>query len=602
MCLPRAVNRSIGVTPWRPPVAVRGRRRPLVLTETGGRKRSIAATDVQQSQPSPLHPMQCILYEQLGSKTKNRPRAPGEKSPNGGRLLSAFQPVSAPEVPFEKDHPMLKRLALMTSAPKPQNARKHCEFHEQHGHTIAECRELRKALHELADKGQIDRFLKQGPQFFGNYFWRRRRRHHPVCMEGLAARGPLLTVEQGSRVTVATMVFGGEQGPRYTFPHNDPLVVEMKCDCAKIPHRYRKLHGHHYIGLPKETNISGKGHHPASPPIPGLRGTRGKPIRNDSSSLMPWRQGKGKEYGVVDIPTAYNIIQGRSSLHKVTPLAGGRDELHLFGVLAFRPIPLTLFHIVDVSLKVVFLLEPCSSALAAFSASAAASTSASARAASTLESASLNLPCRSFFSASQFLPAAFVPGRNFLQPSALRHSLHCPSKGLQTNSRGINKIENIKLEKKEKEEYIPPTSVIATSSSVTLGGSKIPKAAKSHDLARSQTSSNLAAELAVRKFVECTRVPAGVSPTDSEAACAALGVPATSWGPGAWPPTDRSAERVGGDDLLTSFPLTEARVEAAASSRQSLIRGRLCLSAGGRLIAGFFPCDTRRVPTTKGES
>ncbi|KAJ8453378.1 hypothetical protein Cgig2_008262 [Carnegiea gigantea] len=29
--------------------------------------------------------------------------------------------------------------------------------------TTTECRELKKALHELADKGQIDRFLKRGP-------------------------------------------------------------------------------------------------------------------------------------------------------------------------------------------------------------------------------------------------------------------------------------------------------------------------------------------------------------------------------------------------------------------------------------------------------
>ncbi|KAJ8434530.1 hypothetical protein Cgig2_030153 [Carnegiea gigantea] len=33
------------------------------------------------------------------------------------------------------------------------------------GHTTIECRELKKALHELADKGQIDRFLKRGPRF-----------------------------------------------------------------------------------------------------------------------------------------------------------------------------------------------------------------------------------------------------------------------------------------------------------------------------------------------------------------------------------------------------------------------------------------------------
>ncbi|KAJ8425695.1 hypothetical protein Cgig2_018917 [Carnegiea gigantea] len=33
------------------------------------------------------------------------------------------------------------------------------------GADTTECRELRKALHELADKGQIDRFLKGGPCF-----------------------------------------------------------------------------------------------------------------------------------------------------------------------------------------------------------------------------------------------------------------------------------------------------------------------------------------------------------------------------------------------------------------------------------------------------
>jgi len=52
----------------------------------------------------------------------------------------------------------------MTAPPKLQSARKYCEFHEQSGHTTTECRELKKVLHELADKGQINRFLKKGPQ------------------------------------------------------------------------------------------------------------------------------------------------------------------------------------------------------------------------------------------------------------------------------------------------------------------------------------------------------------------------------------------------------------------------------------------------------
>ncbi|KAJ8449175.1 hypothetical protein Cgig2_027177 [Carnegiea gigantea] len=50
----------------------------------------------------------------------------------------------------------------MTVPPKPQNVRKCCEFHEQSGHTTTKCRELKKALRKLADKGMIDRFLKRG--------------------------------------------------------------------------------------------------------------------------------------------------------------------------------------------------------------------------------------------------------------------------------------------------------------------------------------------------------------------------------------------------------------------------------------------------------
>jgi len=53
----------------------------------------------------------------------------------------------------------------MTAPSKLQNARKYYEFHEQNRHTTIECRKLKKSLRELADKGQIDRFLKTGPRF-----------------------------------------------------------------------------------------------------------------------------------------------------------------------------------------------------------------------------------------------------------------------------------------------------------------------------------------------------------------------------------------------------------------------------------------------------
>ncbi|KAJ8437644.1 hypothetical protein Cgig2_018434 [Carnegiea gigantea] len=92
------------------------------------------------------------------------------------RQRAAMEPTGRPaqgtttgsttaSIPYVSGHPMLWRQPPMTAPTRPQNAWKYCEFHEQSGHTTIECRELKKALHELADKGQIDRFLKRGPRF-----------------------------------------------------------------------------------------------------------------------------------------------------------------------------------------------------------------------------------------------------------------------------------------------------------------------------------------------------------------------------------------------------------------------------------------------------
>lgn len=62
-----------------------------------------------------------------------------------------------------KGHPMLKKPQPIIVALKLHNTRKYYKFQEQNSYTTAECRELKKALHELADKGHIDRFLKRGP-------------------------------------------------------------------------------------------------------------------------------------------------------------------------------------------------------------------------------------------------------------------------------------------------------------------------------------------------------------------------------------------------------------------------------------------------------
>ncbi|KAJ8441775.1 hypothetical protein Cgig2_009021 [Carnegiea gigantea] len=83
-------------------------------------------------QPPPCR-MRPIPSARLGLKNRSKLYDLMGKLMKGGIRLSSSQP--------------------MTAAPKPYNARKYCEFYEQNGHTTIECRELKKALHELADKG-----------------------------------------------------------------------------------------------------------------------------------------------------------------------------------------------------------------------------------------------------------------------------------------------------------------------------------------------------------------------------------------------------------------------------------------------------------------
>ncbi|KAJ8433474.1 hypothetical protein Cgig2_020646 [Carnegiea gigantea] len=66
-----------------------------------------------------------------------------------------------------KGHLMLKKAPPLASRFKPRNASKYYEFCEQNSHTIAESQELKKALHEHTNRGQIDHFLKHGARAFG---------------------------------------------------------------------------------------------------------------------------------------------------------------------------------------------------------------------------------------------------------------------------------------------------------------------------------------------------------------------------------------------------------------------------------------------------
>ncbi|KAJ8435827.1 hypothetical protein Cgig2_017122 [Carnegiea gigantea] len=153
-------------------------------------------------------------------------------------------------------HLMLWRPLPMTVPSKPHNVQKYYEFYKQNEHTTAECCELKKALHEVANKGQIDHFLKKGPRFLhGEQEPTQPQPQDEECftkvvvtitggyVEGMTLsawkaqlRGvkQVLITEQGARIMVPTMVFGQKETLRFASPCNDPLVVEMKIASAIV--------------------------------------------------------------------------------------------------------------------------------------------------------------------------------------------------------------------------------------------------------------------------------------------------------------------------------------------------------------------------------
>ena len=55
-----------------------------------------------------------------------------------------------------------------------------CDYHKEHGHTLAQCRELKRILHQLADEGKLSRFINRKDYDAGREAerrpWNQRRR------------------------------------------------------------------------------------------------------------------------------------------------------------------------------------------------------------------------------------------------------------------------------------------------------------------------------------------------------------------------------------------------------------------------------------------
>ena len=46
-----------------------------------------------------------------------------------------------------------------------------CEYHKEHGHTLAQCLEYKKVLDRFADEGKLGRFMNRNQQYQPNQPW-----------------------------------------------------------------------------------------------------------------------------------------------------------------------------------------------------------------------------------------------------------------------------------------------------------------------------------------------------------------------------------------------------------------------------------------------
>ena len=79
-----------------------------------------------------------------------------------------------------------------------------CDYHKEHGHTLAQCRELKRILHQLADEGKLSRFINRK-----DYDARREAEKRPWNQRHRAPKRDEARRESSNTQGTINMIFGG---------------------------------------------------------------------------------------------------------------------------------------------------------------------------------------------------------------------------------------------------------------------------------------------------------------------------------------------------------------------------------------------------------
>ncbi|XP_023874707.2 uncharacterized protein LOC111987240 [Quercus suber] len=160
-----------------------------------------------------------------------------------------------------KDEPGLKWPKPLSTSSRKRDPKKYCRFHKDHGHYIDECRDLKKQIEELIQRGKLQKFVKRDhkPQLKiedkNHDDVKGDRRDHPKQVVGeirTIAGGPVLGGSYKSlkktyyrQVNSVHMKHSSQKNRRsydddITFserdvsgikqPHDDPLVITLEVE------------------------------------------------------------------------------------------------------------------------------------------------------------------------------------------------------------------------------------------------------------------------------------------------------------------------------------------------------------------------------------
>ncbi|XP_021754553.1 uncharacterized protein LOC110719879 [Chenopodium quinoa] len=282
-------------------------------------------------------------------------------SQSSSKKRKEFSPYS-PKYEFNKDYDTifkevkgrlsLEKPAPMMGDPSKRNQGKHCHFHDDVGHETNECISLKRLLDQLAEKGDLDSYVKKPKrkQPSNQNQSAMQKRQKPVdsldtdeatiytIAGGYAGGGPIVRGNKDNIRLLDVNFFNKGETSGSSFPeviisekdsggvrrpHDDPIVIECKLANQRVGKILidkgisSDLISHKCLTKLKYRLES---LNPVSHPLVGFGGGVVHPIGQVDLPVRLGEKGEGRHmvirFLVVEELIAYNLILGRPTLNE----------------------------------------------------------------------------------------------------------------------------------------------------------------------------------------------------------------------------------------------------------------------------------------------